>query len=177
MRQYLHNSREDPALILIWQLIKRRQTILLKVFKIVPSSSCYTEFFIPEINISIVPRPEGAVLKGENAPYYKVEQVRVFLQRLSSPSNNCIISTQEEIESAKYRKVIFYDINKKPQLPHTLSLLVLSTRKGTAFGKSFDVAAEMIERVVRGLLLSFWVQKFFQNLCSFSWKVSTGKIG
>ena len=48
---------------------------LCQVFKIVPGSACYTEFYIPEMNLNVVPLPERAVLKGKNASFYQVEQV------------------------------------------------------------------------------------------------------
>ena len=40
-----------------------------------PGSACYTEFYIPEMNLNVVPLPEKAVLKGKNASFYQVEQV------------------------------------------------------------------------------------------------------
>ena len=46
-----------------------------KVFKIVPGAACYTEFFVPEMNLNVVPFPEKAVLKGNNASFYSVDQV------------------------------------------------------------------------------------------------------
>ena len=48
---------------------------MFQVFKIVPGSACYTEFYIPEMNLNVVPLPEKAVLKGKNASFYQVEQV------------------------------------------------------------------------------------------------------
>ena len=48
---------------------------MCQVFKIVPGSACYTEFYIPEMNLNVVPLPERAVLKGKNASFYQVEQV------------------------------------------------------------------------------------------------------
>ena len=35
---------------------------------------------------------------------------------------------QENIESDFYNKVVFYDIEKKPQLPHTIALLEKSAK-------------------------------------------------
>ena len=49
------------------------------MFKVVPGSCNYTEFFIPEMNLNIVPFPDRAVLKGSNAHYYKVSQVSINL--------------------------------------------------------------------------------------------------
>ena len=48
----------------------------LQAFKIIPGNACYTEFFVPEMNLNIVPFPERALLKGKDASFYKVEQVR-----------------------------------------------------------------------------------------------------
>lgn len=79
-----------------------------EVFKIVPESPSYTEFHIPDMNINIVPYPEKAELKGKNAPYYKIDQ--------------------EEIESERYKKIIFYDIEKKATLPQTVTLLEKSAK-------------------------------------------------
>ena len=81
---------------------------------------------------SIVPLPERAILKGDGAPFYKVEQVREL-----SPRTCLDVVLQEEIESEKYRKVIFYDIDKKPQLPVTLSLLEKSAKSITRIKKIF----------------------------------------
>ena len=61
-----------------------------------------------------------------------MEQVREL-----SPGTCLDVILQEEIESEKYRKVIFYDIDKKPQLPVTLSLLEKSAKSITRIKKIF----------------------------------------
>ena len=108
------------------------------MFKIVPGNACYTEFFVPEMNLNIVPLPERAMLKGNNASFYQVEQV-------SSSKLNCQLNLvqmyslflQEEIETEFYKKVIFYDIQKKPQLPQTVSLLEKSAKSMILLHKVF----------------------------------------
>ena len=110
------------------------------MFKIVPGNACYTEFFVPEMNLNIVPLPERAMLKGNNASFYQVEQVSsklncpLYLVQMHS------LFLQEEIETEFYKKVIFYDIQKTPQLPQTVSLLEKSAKSmillNKVFGKS-----------------------------------------
>ena len=96
----------------------------MQVFKIVPESPSYTEFHIPDMNINIVPYPEKAELKGKNAPYYKIDQVRLYIKR----EKNFKFVIKEEIESERYKKIIFYDIGKKATLPQTVTLLEKSAK-------------------------------------------------
>ena len=104
------------------------------MFKIVPGNACYTEFFVPEMNLNIVPLPERAMLKGNNASFYQVEQVSKLNQNLVKVYS---LFLQEEIETEFYKKVIFYDIQKTPQLPQTVSLLEKSAKSMILLHKVF----------------------------------------
>ena len=44
---------------------------------------------------------------------------------------------QEEIETEFYKKIIFYDIQKTPQLPQTVSLLEKSAKSMILLNKAF----------------------------------------
>ena len=41
---------------------------------------------------------------------------------------NCTLALKEEIECDMYKKVIFYDVMKKPELTQTISMLEKSTK-------------------------------------------------
>ena len=77
------------------------------------------------MNINIVPYPEKAELKGKNAPYYKIDQVT---SGYTLREKNFKFVIKEEIESERYKKIIFYDIEKKATLPQTVTLLEKSAK-------------------------------------------------
>ena len=83
-----------------------------QVFRVLPGRPATTQFFLPELQLSLEPLPDCARLFGPNSRHYQVSQVRRYLDFTSnkkiSPTGGGALRVLQKSNFLRYREKASY---------------------------------------------------------------------